>query len=144
MSTTEAQNKDLVTRLYEEVIDQRNFDMFDEVVAEDFANHNPMRPSVIIGGDEWREGLQNVHSAFPDFSITVEDAIAEGDKVVLRITEGGTHEGEIFGIEPTGKTVEVSGIHIYRVEDGELVERWVQSDVFGLFQQLGVVEPPGE
>jgi steroid delta-isomerase-like uncharacterized protein len=144
MSTTEAENRELLVRFYEEVFNEGNLDVFDELVAEDFANHNPIRPSVIIGADEFREGVRMARSAFPDLDITIDDAIADGDKVVLRVTERGTHEETFMNIEPTGETVEVAGIHIYRVEDRQLAERWVQTDIVGLFQQLGVVELPGQ
>ena len=83
-------------------------------------------------------------SAFPDLNVTVEDSIAEGDKVVQRLSQTGTHEGEFMGVEPTGRKVTSSGIIIGRLEDGKAVKEWAQLDQMGLMQQLGVVEPPGE
>lgn len=78
-------------------------------------------------------------NAFPDFHLTIEDQIAEGDKVVTRVTFRGTHQGEFHGIAATGKRVTYTGIAIDRVEDGKVVEGWHQADELSLLQQLGVV-----
>lgn len=75
--------------------------------------------------------------------ITIDDApIAKGDTVAVRSTHRGTHEGEFMGIEPTGKQIEVENTIFARIEDGKVVERWVQFDTFGLMQQLGAIDPP--
>jgi predicted ester cyclase len=80
--------------------------------------------------------------AFPDVRMTVEDGFAEGDKVVVRWTGRGAHTGELMGIPPTGKQVTVTGIDVYRVAGGKLVERWGEFDQMGMMQQLGVVPLP--
>jgi steroid delta-isomerase-like uncharacterized protein len=82
-------------------------------------------------------------SAFPDLHWTIEDAVAEGNKVVLRLTARGTHRGAFQGIPPTGKQVTVTGIIISRLADGKIAEEWANRDVLGLLQQLGVVPVPG-
>jgi steroid delta-isomerase-like uncharacterized protein len=81
-------------------------------------------------------------AAFPGLHISIEDVIAQGDKVAVRITWQGTHQGEFMGIPPTGKPVTVTGINLYRVANGKIVEEWWQEDILGLMQQLGVLPPP--
>ena len=83
--------------------------------------------------------LSAFRNAFPDVQFTVEDQIAEGDKVVTRYTFRGTHQGNLFEIPPTGKTVAFPGISIYRMQNGKMKEAWVNYDVMGMMQQLGVV-----
>ena len=78
-------------------------------------------------------------AAFPDFSVTIEDAIAEGDRVAVRVTVRGTHQGALMGIPPTGKQIAIKAISMWRVTDGRIVERWESADTLGLMQQLGVI-----
>lgn len=78
-------------------------------------------------------------TAFPDLHFTFEDFIAEGDQVVVRWTPSGTQKGELMGIPPSGKSFSATGIEIYRFEGGKIVEHWLESDMLGLLQQLGVV-----
>jgi len=87
--------------------------------------------------------IQMYLSAFPDIHVTIEELIAEGDKVVLRTVYRGTHQGELMGIPATGKPVNVAGIEIVRVEGNTLAERWATIDQLGMLQQLGVVPMPG-
>lgn len=75
----------------------------------------------------------------PDGSHTIEDMIAEGDKVVVRVTGRGTHTGELMGIAPTGKQLMMTGIAIYRLEDEKIVERWAEHDLLSMMQQLGII-----
>jgi predicted ester cyclase len=82
-------------------------------------------------------------AAFPDSYLTVEDMIAEGDKVVARLTSGGTHQGAYMGIPPTGKHVKVTLIDIFRIAGGKGVEHWMEFDAMGLLQQLGVAPSMG-
>ena len=83
-------------------------------------------------------------SAFPDFHVTIEDQIAEGDRVATRWTMRGTHEGEFRGISPTGKQITVTGIGIFRFSDGKVVESWDNFDQLGMMRQLGVIPSPEE
>ncbi|UCC60632.1 MAG: ester cyclase, partial [Dehalococcoidia bacterium] len=110
----------------------------DELFAEDFVNYDPGR-----GTTPDREGMKqfliNLRAAFPDQKLTVEDLIAEGDKVVLRFTGSGTHKGDLSGIPPTGKQFNVPGVSILRIADGKVVERWNVSDYLLLLQQLGII-----
>ena len=83
-------------------------------------------------------------TAFPDVQFTIEDIIAEGDKVVGRVTWRGTHQGELMGIQPTGKKVTVEGIDIIHFAGGKAVENWFSGDTLGMMQQMGAIPTPGE
>jgi len=83
-------------------------------------------------------------AGFPNISLTIEDMIAEGDRVVLRQTYRGTHQGEMMGIPPTGRPVTLTAIDIVRVADGKLAEHWSNNDQLGMLQQLGVIPAPGQ
>lgn len=143
MSTTEAENKEIVRRLVEGVWQEGNLDLIDEHFADDYVAHSNQAPEPIHGPDEWKESVSMFQTAFPDIELTMEDIIAEGDKVVHRDRVIGTHEGELMGIPPTGAEVENRTIVIDRFEDGKIVETWTRDDGLGLMQQLGFSVVPG-
>ena len=140
MSTQE--NKALNRRLVEEGFSKANMAVIDELIADDCLDH-----SSPPGSPSGREGVKQFftmfHSAFPDLKYTIEDQVAEEDRVVTRHTWYGTHKGTFLGIPPTGKQVSVAGIDITRWAGGKAVEHWGSQDTLGLMQQLGVVPPPG-
>lgn len=140
MATLIEENKRIARRFPEEVATNRNLDAIDEICAEDVLDHGPLGD--VRGRENLKEQLSMLQSAFGGFSATVEDVIAEDDTVFMRVTIRGTHEGEFLGIEPTGRTFEQQNMVITRLADGKIVERWIQPDMFGLMQQLGVVEAP--
>ncbi|MFC7212528.1 ester cyclase [Saliphagus sp. GCM10025334] len=140
-TSTTGENKRVVRRFPEEVA-TGNIDVIDEICAEDVIDHSPL--GEIKGREELKKQTEYLLSAFGDFSATVEDIIAESDTVAMRVTLRGTHVGEFMGIEPTGKEFEIQNMVFTRMKDGKLAERWIQPDQFGLMQQLGVVESPGE
>jgi steroid delta-isomerase-like uncharacterized protein len=119
-----------------EVLD--NTDLIDEVYAADLVWHEPDQD--IHGSEEAKQFIAMYRTAFPDLNVTVEDAIAEGDKVATRWTVRGTHQGEIeeFG-PPTGRQVELEGITIHRIEGGKIVEEWERYDNLSILQQIGLV-----
>jgi steroid delta-isomerase-like uncharacterized protein len=110
----------------------------DELVLPDALIHTPM-PIQATGPELLKEVFTRLHRAFPDLHITIEDLIAQGDKVVSRNTVTGTHQGDYMGIRPTGKTVTYNEIFILRVVDGRIAESWGIVDVFSQMQQLGVI-----
>ena len=114
----------------------------DQLIAPDYVLHLGGRPDV-TGIDAYRGFYAVYRNAFPDQRWTVEDEIAEGDKIVARWTLRATHSGELMGIPPTGKEVMVTGISIARVANGKLAEGWVQSDILGLLQQIGAIPASG-
>jgi steroid delta-isomerase-like uncharacterized protein len=140
MSTEE--NKAIVRRFYEE-IDKGNLAAMDELVAEDYINHSPPP----FPAPPAREGLKIAFKIFWDATPgyhQIEDMIAEGDKVVTRLTAYGTHVGEMAGIPPTGHKLTMTAIAIHRIADGKIVEHWSDKDTLGLMQQLGVIPAPGQ
>jgi len=129
------ENKALARRSWESV---DNPDSLDEVYTPDIVWHNP--EGDIQGIEQAKQFVTMFKTAIPDISATVEDVLAEGDKVVTRVTIHGTHEGEVeeFG-PPTGRQVETQGITIHRIEGGKIVEEWNSWDNMSLMQQLGLV-----
>ena len=129
------ENKALARRSWEIVA---NPDLIDEVYAADLVWHEPDQD--IQGLEEAKQFLGMYKTAFPDLHATVEDVIAEGEKVVTRVTVRGTHQGEIeeFG-PPTGKQVEIKDITIHRIEGGKIVEEWERYDNLSVMQQLGLL-----
>ena len=133
-------NKALVRRWLAEM-DKRNLHIVDELVAVDYIDHNPPIPDLAPGREGVKQANALLLTAFPDASHTIEDQIAEGDKVVTRMTVRGTFVGEYLGIPPNGKQITVEGIMIHRIAGGQLVEHWAVADNLRLFQQLGVIPP---
>jgi steroid delta-isomerase-like uncharacterized protein len=135
------QSKALVRRQFEEGFNQNNTSVFDEVIAPNYVNYD--YPAPAPGREGYKQVVSAYRAAFPDMRVTLEEEIAEGDKVVTRGYFTGTHQGELMGIPPTGKQIHVKYIDIWRVENGQLVENWVQMDMLGMLQQLGVIPPMG-
>ena len=141
MSTED--NKAVVRRLLD-VWETGGVDLIDELLAPDYVNHSPASPEQPTGPEGLKGAVSMFRSAIPDLKMVVEDIIAEGDKVVLRYTLQGTHEGELFGIPPTGNRLSVKSIAVERVSDGQIREHWRVSDELGMMQQLGVIPEPGQ
>ena len=131
-------NKALVRRWLAEM-DKRNLHIVDELVAVDYIDHNPPIPDLAPGREGVKQANALLLTAFHDATHTVEDQIAEGDKVVTRMTVQGTFLGEYLGIPPNGKQITAEGIMIHRIAGGQLVEHWATADNLRLFQQLGVI-----
>ena len=138
-----AENKALIRRYFEEVWNKGNLDAVDKFYALDGIDHNAP-PGSPPGFDFMKQFHIMVRAAFPDTQITVEDLIAEGDKVVCRFTASGTQQGEFMGISPTGKQFTIMEIRIYRIVGGKIVECWGLFDQMGMMQQLGVIPPLGK
>ncbi|HEY6057565.1 MAG TPA: ester cyclase, partial [Candidatus Limnocylindrales bacterium] len=127
-------------RYYDEVHNGRNYDLVDEIVAADFKEHDPL-PGQRTG----RTGLKDREKMLAenlDVRFTLEDVIAEGDRVVVRWRNHGTHIGQFLGIPATGKEFSVQGVNVYRIESGRLAEGWSVVDTFGQLLQLGVIPAP--
>ena len=136
-------NKALVRRLYEEVFNKRNLAVADELLTETSLNHADPHGAGRVGPESLKGVVQMLTAGFPDFHMTLEDLVAEGDKVVVRITASGTHQGAFMGIPPTGKRFTQQQIHLVRVVDGKVTENWNVRDDLGMMQQLGVIPAPG-
>jgi steroid delta-isomerase-like uncharacterized protein len=131
------ENKAIVERFYHEVVNDGNLAVADELMAHDFVEHTNPAGSGITGFKQFVSGLA---MAFPDLHITIEDMVAEGDKVVVRVTVRATHKGTFMGsIAATGKEVTFTGVDIFQISDGKIIGRWNQRDLLGLLQQLGAM-----
>ena len=130
------ENKDLVRRYIEECWNRHNIDATDELVSPDYLNHAASPENQRAGA---KYSLNWLFSVFPDHHFDIEDAVAEGDKVAVRGTMTGTHEGELLGIAPTGERVAAQQVHWFRVADGKVAEHWAVRDDLGMMQQLGVM-----
>lgn len=137
-------NKALYRYFIDEVVNKGNLAVLDEYGAIDMVDHNQPGPDIAPGLEGVKQVFTMFRTAFPNLNFTVEDQIAEGDKVVSRVTVRGTHKGEFMGIAPTGKQVTVELIDIHHITGGKVVERWGIVDMLGMMQQLGVVPPPGQ
>lgn len=136
------QNKLILRRFFEELFNQGNLAAADEIVSANYLNHNPA-PGETPGRDGLTQFINYLRTAFRDLNFTIDDQVAEGDKVVTRWTSTGIHQGEFAGISATGKPVVITAINIHRVVDGQIQEGWLNWDALGLLQQLGVVPAAG-
>jgi steroid delta-isomerase-like uncharacterized protein len=134
------ENKAILRHFIEEIYNQKNVAAYDTFIAPDFHSH-------MSGGmtrEQVRQSYSGIFAGLPDLHYEIEDMIAEGDKVAVRLTVTGTHLGQFWGFPPTGKQVKMTAIHIGRMVDGKFVEHWAEADALGLRQQLGATAQPDE
>jgi steroid delta-isomerase-like uncharacterized protein len=134
-----ATNEALVLRWYDEFANGGKLALADELFAPDHVQYAPGLPLPDSGPAEQRQGLLELRTAFPDARFTVEDVVAEADRVVVRWTFRGTHRGEFWDLASTGERVAVVGTTVYRLADGRIAESWLTWDGLGLLLQLGAV-----
>ena len=125
----------LVRRLHRTLLDSREVTTVDEFFAEDFVSHN-QPPEIEAGAAGVRQFFTMFRDAFPDAEVSIDELVAEGDRVAVATTLTGTHEGELLGVAPTGRRVSVTGIDLVRVHDGRIVEHRGLTDTVGLLRQL--------
>jgi len=136
-------NKTVSRRFFEEVFSRGRLNLLDEIIAKDHVNSGPGSLPGLPNGPEGTKQLVTVYrNAFPDVDFTINEQIAEGDKVVTRWTAKGTHKGELMGTPATGKSATVTGIAVDRLVNGKIAESWGIFDQFGMLQQLGVIPTP--
>ncbi len=116
------ENKVIVRRYIEEILDGGNLDLVDEIFSPQYVLHDPNSPQELRGLEGSKQFAGAFRTAFPDIAHTIEDQVAEGDKVVTRLRARATHKGEMMGFPPTGKEVTMSGISIWRIADGKIGE----------------------
>ncbi len=134
------ENKRLARRFYEDVLNTGKLDLLEDVLSENFTEHRPSEEDT-SGIASFREFLKMVTGAFPDLRIQVNDVLAEGNKVAVRLTVQGTHQGVLMGeSEPTGKQATWSGIDILEIESGKITARWSERDLLGLMRQIGAIQ----
>jgi len=141
MSVAE-KNKALVRRFYQE-IDKGNLAAMDELVAENYVNHDPPPfPDLPAGRAGLKRAFEIFWNATPGYHV-IEEQIAEGDRVVTLLRGVGKHQGEIFGLPPSGRELDVKAVAIHRIENGKLAEHWSVMDTAALLHQLGAIKLPG-
>ena len=137
------EDKALARRVIEELFNRGNLEAADELIAPDYILHDPASPEEVRGPEGFKRFVGVFRTAFPNLHVTIEEQIAEGDKMVTRYTVRGNHLGELMGLPATGKQVTIRGCGVSRVSDGKLVETWDHYDALGLMGQIGVVPLPG-
>ncbi len=140
MSTT---MKTVIEQFFGAIFSQGQLALIEQTTNPNYHLHLPGGPDV-QGQEALRQFVTMYRTAFPDLHFTLEDQVVEGDKIVTRWTVQGTQHGSLLGIPPTGKKVKVTGITISRMEDGKMTEVWVNWDMLGVLQQIGVVPAPGK
>lgn len=131
-------NKALVRRFYDEAINDRNLDLLDDLVSEDFVEHEAFPGLPTTGPEAPKAALGMFLAAFPDLHFTAADLIGEGNKVVVRGTMSGTHQGELMGIPPTNKAFKIQFIDILEIRNGQGTAHWGVTDQTAMMQQLGL------
>jgi predicted ester cyclase len=130
-------NKDVVRRFIEEVFVKCNVDAADELATPDFMPHS--WPGVDPGIENLKQGQRRVSAGLADVSMKIEDMIAEGDRVAVRLIAHARQDGEFMGLPPSGREYTISETHVFRVADGKVAEHWVDADMLGLMRQLGAI-----
>jgi steroid delta-isomerase-like uncharacterized protein len=136
-----AANKKIVRSFFETLWNKKQLERIEELVARDYIDGNPL-PGQAAGLEGAKQKWAMYFAGIPDLTANIEDMVAEGDKVVVRFKAEGTHQGMLLGVPPTGTRLRVTGISIYRLADGKILEHWEEGDRLGLLQQLGVIPGP--
>jgi steroid delta-isomerase-like uncharacterized protein len=136
------QSKKIACRAFEEVQSQFSLALNDDLVVGDFIGHTPF--GEIHGQEGAKQFFGALRGAFPDLHVTVEDQLAEGDRVATRWTARGTHQGRFQAMPATGRQMTMTGMTIFRIANGKIVEGWTNADTLGMLQQLGAVPAPGQ
>ena len=137
------ENKKLVLRWKDELWGNRNLGILDELCSPGYVGHITGAPGPVRGREELKHLIAAYFAAF-DIDDTPEFLIAEGDMVAMHDTYRFKHKGEFQGIPATGKEATITGTDIYRIADAQIVEQWVEGDLLGLVQQLGILPAPGQ
>jgi steroid delta-isomerase-like uncharacterized protein len=141
MSTEE--NKAIVRRFAEEILNEKRLDRADEIMTQDYVDHGAM-PGQAPGLEGFKQKGAMWVAAVPDLRVGTEDMFAEGDRVAVRWTADGTHQGTLLGIPPSGRRFRFGGMSIFRVAEGKIAEQWEEWDKLDLMRQLGVIPTPGQ
>ena len=134
-------NKDFLEAFTEDYWNKHNIADFDKYFTSDFLYHSAEGD---MNGEQYKGLCQAYINAFPDLHITTDDLIAEGDKVTKIWTAHGTQKGDLMGIPPTGKSIVIKGIEVFRLANGKVAELWASMDNLGMLQQLGAIPPLGQ
>jgi steroid delta-isomerase-like uncharacterized protein len=139
MATTAKENKDIVRHYIEDAWNEANLDLIDKPVAADAPHHDQTLSERPDGPAGREQSIQVYHTACPDVYISIQEMVAENDLVAVRWIGRGTHEGELVGVEPTGTAIEITGMSINRMHEGQIAETWEVYDTLGMPQQIGAL-----
>lgn len=126
------ENKALVISHYEELVNKKNVAVADDQLTADFVDHGAPPDRQVRGPEAARQAMKTLHSAIPDVHVTIDDIVAEGDRVAVRATWTGTHMGSFAGIPPSKKSLTIKGMVFWRLENGRIAERWHTMDLSDL------------
>lgn len=132
-------NRTVARRFVAEVFNAGNERAYDELVADDYLNHNPPIPGLPGTKAGFLQAVLTTRQAFPDVQVSIEDMIAEGDRVMFRDTARATHQGEFQGIAATGRALSWTEMHFFRIRDGRIAEHWANFDQLGILVQMGAI-----
>ena len=138
------ENKVVTRRFFDEIVSRGNLDVLNELVNQDFYEHNPPLPGIPQGREGLKMTVNGLRTGFPDLRVTIEDLVAEGEKVMVLLRFQGTHRGTFMGVPATGKPVKWTVMQLLRFENGKFRERWLQSDIQSSMQHLVASPPPGQ
>jgi steroid delta-isomerase-like uncharacterized protein len=136
-------NKEIIRALAEDVIHRGDLNRVAEFFAPEYAPHDPSNPGRRGGVEGAREFIGMLHAGLSDVRYSIEGLTAEADRVVYRWTLQGTHTGVFMGVPPSGRPIRVTGMDMFRLANGKIVESWASADALGMLQQLGVLPPLG-
>ena len=134
------ENREIVQRFWG--VWEGDLGLVDELVGADYVNHSPGMPGQPDGPEGIKAIVKMFRAGMPDLGFVIEDVITEGDKVVMRYRIEGTHEGELFGVPPTGRRVSIESVTVERVSGGKIREHWRVTDTLDMMQQLGAIPAP--
>lgn len=136
------QNKTLAHRFHMDIVVEGKLDVADEILSSDFVAHAPVPPEFTKGPEGFKKWATALRNGIPDIWMKHHETIAVGDLVMVRWEGGGTHTGELMGVPASGNSVTVTGIDLFRIEGGKIVELWQEQDVLGMLQQMGALPAP--
>ncbi|HVP26030.1 MAG TPA: ester cyclase [Methanomicrobiales archaeon] len=140
-TATEELNMEIVRRFFEKGPSSGDLEAAGAILAQDFTLHVPL-PAPGPGIEAMNTVITSCRAAFHGLRVTIEDMMADGDRVTCRFTARGVHNGEFMGLPPTGKPIEMTGIEIFRLREGKIVELWGEANLMGLMHQLGILPGP--
>jgi steroid delta-isomerase-like uncharacterized protein len=143
MTPAERENSEVVRKFFEAGPSSGDLGAADALLAPDFSLHTPL-PTPGPGIEAMNNVIITCRAAFHGLHVTIEDLMADGDKVTCRFTARGVHNGEFMGLPPTGKKIVMTGIEIFRLRDGKIAELWGEANLMGLMQQLGILPAPSQ
>ncbi len=134
--------KTVVRRVYDEIWNQHDIEKANELFAPGYVDHDPATPNTARGPEAFKAVFNIYHRAFPDTHFTIDEIIAEGDRVAVRWTAQGTHRGDLMGVRPSGQRASITGTGFCVVSNGKIQESWTHWDALGLLRQIGAIREP--